>query len=63
VTGVQTCALPICFAIRFGKTPSEVRRGAPLAGEHSREILAELGLSDQQVDSLLAAGVIATEQP
>ena len=51
------------FAIRFGTTPSEVRRGAPLAGEHSREILTELGLSDQQVDGLLAAGVVATEQP
>src|SRR5262245_61984361 len=36
------------FAIHFGKTPSEMRCGAPLAGEHSREILTELGLSDQQ---------------
>ncbi|HCU91882.1 MAG TPA: CoA transferase [Actinobacteria bacterium] len=51
------------FAIRFTRSPSSVRRGAPLAGEHTREILAELGLSGQQVDDLLAAGVVATEQP
>jgi crotonobetainyl-CoA:carnitine CoA-transferase CaiB-like acyl-CoA transferase len=51
------------FAIRFTGSPSSVRRGAPLAGEHTREILAELGVSDQQVDDLLAAGVVAAEQP
>ena len=32
-------------AARFAKTPSEVRRGAPLLGEHNVEILGELGLS------------------
>jgi crotonobetainyl-CoA:carnitine CoA-transferase CaiB-like acyl-CoA transferase len=50
------------FAIRFARSPSAVRRGAPLAGEHTREILAELGLNSRQVDDLLAAGVIAAEQ-
>jgi crotonobetainyl-CoA:carnitine CoA-transferase CaiB-like acyl-CoA transferase len=51
------------FAIRFTKSPSSVRRGAPLAGEQTREILAELGLSEQQVNDLLAAEVVAAEQP
>jgi crotonobetainyl-CoA:carnitine CoA-transferase CaiB-like acyl-CoA transferase len=51
------------FAIRFTGSPSSVRRGAPLAGEHTREILAELGVSDQQLNDLLAAGVVAAEQP
>ncbi|HYA52297.1 MAG TPA: CoA transferase, partial [Streptosporangiaceae bacterium] len=51
------------FAIRFTSSPSSVRQGAPLAGEHTREILAELGLSQQQVDDLLAAEVVAAEQP
>jgi len=50
------------FAIRFAKSPSSVRRGAPLAGEQTREILAELGLNSRQVDDLLAAGVVAAEQ-
>ena len=34
------------FPIRFSKTPSRVARGAPLAGQHTREILAEIGWSD-----------------
>jgi crotonobetainyl-CoA:carnitine CoA-transferase CaiB-like acyl-CoA transferase len=51
------------FAIRFTRSPSSVRQGAPLAGEHTREILAELGVSEQQVDDLLAAGVVGAEQP
>ena len=51
------------FAIRFTSSPSSVRQGAPLAGEHTREILAELGLSEQQVNDLLAAEVVAAEQP
>jgi len=50
------------FAIRFTGSPSSVRRGAPLTGEHTREILAELGLSGRQIDDLLAGGVIAAEQ-
>jgi crotonobetainyl-CoA:carnitine CoA-transferase CaiB-like acyl-CoA transferase len=50
------------FAIRFARSPSSVRRGAPLAGEHTREILAELGLNSRVVDDLLAAGVVAAEQ-
>ena len=51
------------FAIRFTRSPSSVRQGAPLAGEHTREILAELGLSNRQVEDLLTAGVVAAEQP
>ena len=31
------------FPIRFSKTPSSVERGAPLAGEHSRDVLREAG--------------------
>ena len=31
------------FPIRFSRTPSRVFAGAPLTGEHSRSILAELG--------------------
>jgi crotonobetainyl-CoA:carnitine CoA-transferase CaiB-like acyl-CoA transferase len=50
------------FAIRFTGSPSRLRRGAPLTGEHTREILTGLGLADQQVDDLLAAGVVAAEQ-
>jgi crotonobetainyl-CoA:carnitine CoA-transferase CaiB-like acyl-CoA transferase len=46
------------FPIRFSKTPSTVERGAPLVGEHTREILAEAGHDAAQIDALIASGVV-----
>lgn len=47
------------FAIKFSKTPSIVERGAPLAGEHSREVLREAGYGDDEIERLVAAGAVA----
>lgn len=47
------------FPYRFSKTPPRVDRGAPLVGEHTREILAELGIEDDRAQQLLASGAIA----
>lgn len=47
------------FAIKFSKTPSAVYRGAPLAGEHTRDVLREAGYRDDEIDALIAAGAIA----
>jgi len=46
------------FPIRFSRTPSIVERGAPLTGEHSREILAEAGFDAAAIDRLLASGAV-----
>jgi crotonobetainyl-CoA:carnitine CoA-transferase CaiB-like acyl-CoA transferase len=46
------------FPIRFSKTPSQVYRGAPLAGEHTRDVLREAGISDARIDALVAEGAI-----
>ena len=46
------------FPIRFSRTPSTVERGAPLTGEHSREILAEAGFDDAAIERLLASGAV-----
>ncbi len=46
-------------AARFSKTPTSVRRGGPGLGEQSAEILAEAGLSADEIDALFAAGVAA----
>jgi crotonobetainyl-CoA:carnitine CoA-transferase CaiB-like acyl-CoA transferase len=46
------------FPIRFAETPCRVERGAPLAGEHTREILSEAGFSDASIDALAAKGVV-----
>jgi crotonobetainyl-CoA:carnitine CoA-transferase CaiB-like acyl-CoA transferase len=47
------------FPIKFSRTPSTVDRGAPLAGEHTREVLAEAGYDAATIDRLEQAGVIA----
>lgn len=47
------------FPIRFSKTPSSVARGAPLAGEHTREVLLEAGYDAETVERLLQSGVVS----
>jgi crotonobetainyl-CoA:carnitine CoA-transferase CaiB-like acyl-CoA transferase len=44
---------------RFSATPATVRRHAPLAGQHTREVLAEAGLADAEIAQLEAAGVVS----
>jgi crotonobetainyl-CoA:carnitine CoA-transferase CaiB-like acyl-CoA transferase len=45
-------------AARFSKTPTEIRRGAPALGEHTHEILTDLGYSADEIEALRAGGVI-----
>lgn len=47
------------FPIHFSRTPSTVGRGAPLAGQHTREILAEAGYDEARIEALLARGALA----
>jgi crotonobetainyl-CoA:carnitine CoA-transferase CaiB-like acyl-CoA transferase len=47
------------FPIRFASTPSRVTRGAPLEGQHTREILAEVGYTPEAIAALLAAKVVS----
>jgi crotonobetainyl-CoA:carnitine CoA-transferase CaiB-like acyl-CoA transferase len=46
------------FPIRFSKTPSAITRGAPLVGEHSRDVLAEIGRSADEIAQLIESGVV-----
>lgn len=43
---------------RFSATPASVRRPAPLVGQHAREVLAEAGLTEEQIARLAEAGVL-----
>ncbi len=45
-------------AAQFSATPYETRRGAPGLGEHSRELLAEVGFSGTEIDALINDQVI-----
>jgi crotonobetainyl-CoA:carnitine CoA-transferase CaiB-like acyl-CoA transferase len=46
--------------IRFSRTPSSVKR-PPLLGEHSRQILREIGYPDSDIERLVRDGVIAQD--
>jgi len=47
----------IGFPVKFSGTPVSVERGAPLLGEHTREVLAELGYSGGEIEELIGSGV------
>ena len=47
------------FAIKFSKTPSAVERGAPLAGEHTRDVLREAGYSEAEIDRLVRSRAVS----
>jgi crotonobetainyl-CoA:carnitine CoA-transferase CaiB-like acyl-CoA transferase len=49
----------LAFPVRASKTPAAIRRPSPLLGEHTAEVLAELGLAREEIDRLAAAGVVA----
>ena len=44
--------------VHYSKTPASIRRGAPLYGEHTREVLAENGYSQEQIESMLSEGAV-----
>jgi crotonobetainyl-CoA:carnitine CoA-transferase CaiB-like acyl-CoA transferase len=43
---------------RLSATPGGLRRPAPAIGEHTREILARIGYSDERIETLAQKGVI-----
>ncbi len=50
--GVKTIGLPV----KFSSTPGAVVRPAPLLGQHTREVLAEAGLGDEEIRKLIKTG-------
>jgi len=48
-------------AARFEGTVPDPPRGAPLLGQHNREVLREAGLSDGEIDALVESGAVGGE--
>ncbi|MFQ5958769.1 MAG: CaiB/BaiF CoA transferase family protein, partial [Alphaproteobacteria bacterium] len=44
--------------VKFSESPAGIARGAPLLGEHTRDVLAEYGYSDAEIDTLINEGAV-----
>jgi crotonobetainyl-CoA:carnitine CoA-transferase CaiB-like acyl-CoA transferase len=44
--------------VKFSKTPTQIRRAAPVLGEHTREILGEFGYGEAEINQLVTDGDI-----
>ena len=51
----------IGFAVKMMGTPQQVYRHPPLLGEHTQEILGEIGFDEAAIDSLKTAGAFTPE--
>jgi crotonobetainyl-CoA:carnitine CoA-transferase CaiB-like acyl-CoA transferase len=49
------------FPVKFSATPAVTPRGAPSLGEHTRAVLAEFGYPDDEIDALIAQGVVRAD--
>lgn len=51
---VKALGLPV----KFSDTPGEIRRAAPVFGQHTREVLREHGFAESEIEELAAQGAI-----
>lgn len=51
---IRTMAVPISFSA----TPPEITRQAPRLGEHGREVMKEVGYSEEAIEKLVSAGAM-----
>jgi crotonobetainyl-CoA:carnitine CoA-transferase CaiB-like acyl-CoA transferase len=57
--GLELVASPL----RFDSAELRAAAAPPLLGEHTREVLGEIGLDEERLGALVAAGVVATAEP
>ena len=51
---VKSLGLPV----KFSSTPGKVRTGAPLFGQHTREVLSEVGFSPEEIETMVRDGAV-----
>ena len=44
--------------VKFSATPGGLRRAAPTFGQHTREVLMEIGYADAEIEALAASGAV-----
>jgi crotonobetainyl-CoA:carnitine CoA-transferase CaiB-like acyl-CoA transferase len=50
--------LTVGHPVKYSDTPAGIERGAPLYGEHTREVLEEHGYSTSDIESLIRTGAV-----
>ncbi|MCG8558503.1 MAG: CoA transferase [Hyphomicrobiales bacterium] len=62
VTTVQHSRLgalkTIGFPVKFSETPATITQGAPVYGEHTKEVLGEWGFDEAQTEKLIEEGAV-----
>jgi crotonobetainyl-CoA:carnitine CoA-transferase CaiB-like acyl-CoA transferase len=55
---VKTLGLPV----KFSATPGAIRAGAPVYGQHTRQVLAEHGYDARMIEDLIGRGVVVAAE-
>ena len=50
-------------AARFEGTPTAIRHGAPLLGEHTYDLLGEVGYSGAEIEAMVESGALLAHKP
>ena len=48
--------------VKFTGTPTKTDQGAPVYGQHTREVLAEYGYSADEIEAMLAEGAVISDE-
>ena len=47
--------------VQYSKSPTQLRFHAPRLGEHTQELLAELGYEKEHIEELITNGAVVSE--